>query len=181
MTDDGAPRAHRSPIHELPPGLRPPAHGAGALEWVGFSAVATVAVVADQLTKSIATRALERGEIVELLPFFDLRRIRNTGIAFGQFTDSQGIVMALTVVALIWMLVFFSRAGARSALLPPALGMLVGGAFSNLVDRIRAGFVTDFLHIHNWPVFNLADMFIVAGVAILLLSLGRHERARSLQ
>jgi signal peptidase II len=179
VTDADTGRGHRSPIYELPPGLRPAAPRAGLLEWFGCGAVALVAVVADQLTKSIATRTLDRGEIVELLPFFDLRRIRNTGIAFGQFTENQSIVMLLTVVALVWMLVFFARVGARSPLLPPALGMLLGGAVSNLVDRVRAGFVTDFLHIHNWPVFNLADVFIVCGVALLLISLTRHERSRA--
>jgi signal peptidase II len=58
------------------------------------------------------------------------------------------------------------------------VGLLAGGACSNLVDRIRDGGVTDFLHIHHWPIFNLADAFIVLGVALLLLGLMQVERAR---
>jgi signal peptidase II len=171
-------RGGRSPIYELPESPRPAPSRAGLLEWVGLFAVAIVAVVADQITKSLATRTIDRGEIVELLPFFDLRRIKNTGIAFGQFTEQQEIVMVLTVAAIVWMFVFFARSGARSPYFPPAVGLLAGGACSNLVDRIRDGGVTDFLHIHHWPIFNLADAFIVLGVALLLLGLMQVERAR---
>ncbi len=172
-------RGGRSPIYELPESPRPVSYRAGLLEWVGLVAVAVVAIVADQITKSLATRTLDRGEIVELLPFFDLRRIKNTGIAFGQFTEQQEIVMVLTVAAIAWMLVFFARSGARSPLFPPAVGMLAGGALSNLVDRVRDGGVTDFLHIHHWPIFNLADAFIVVGVGLLLVGLAQFERAPS--
>jgi signal peptidase II len=171
-------RGGRSPIYELPESPRPVPQRAGLLEWVGLIAVALVAVVADQITKSLATRTLGRGEVVQLLPFFDLRRIKNTGIAFGQFTQQQEIVMALTVAAIVWMFVFFARSGSRSLFFPPAVGMLAGGALSNLVDRIRDGGVTDFLHIHRWPIFNLADSFIVVGVGLLLLGLAQYERTR---
>src|SRR4051812_30529365 len=73
----------RSPIYELPDAPRPAPQRAGLLEWVGMIAVAIVAVAADQITKSLATRTLDHGEVVKILPFFDLRRIKNTGIAFG--------------------------------------------------------------------------------------------------
>ena len=173
MMETAAPR--RSPIYELPP-PNPNAHRAGLIEWTGLGVVAVVAVIADQVTKSIATRSLALNEPVDVVPFFDLTRIHNTGIAFGQFTGQQSLVMVLTVVAVVWMIVFFARSGSRHVLFPVALGLLVGGALSNLVDRVRAGFVTDFLHIHHWPIFNLADTFIVIGVALLLLGLTAHER-----
>jgi signal peptidase II len=66
------------------------------------------------------------------------------------------------------MLYFFARSGARHALLPVALGFLIGGSASNLLDRLRLGHVTDFLDVRYWPAFNLADSFIVVGVVILL-------------
>ena len=66
------------------------------------------------------------------------------------------------------MLVFFARSGARHPVLPVALGLLIGGSVSNLVDRVRLGHVTDFLDLRYWPAFNLADTFIVVGVAILV-------------
>jgi signal peptidase II len=148
------------------------------VQWTALAAVAGAAVAADQITKSIATRALDIGDPIQVLPFFSLERIRNTGIAFGQLAGKQELVTVLTLGALAWMIVFFARAGARSPVIPVAIGLLMGGASSNLADRLRAGSVTDFLHIHHWPVFNLADCFIVAGVAILMLELLREERRR---
>jgi signal peptidase II len=82
----------------------------------------------------------------------------------------------MTAIAVAWMLVFFARSGARHPILPTALGLLIGGSVSNLVDRIRLGHVTDFLDFRYWPAFNLADSFIVIGVAILLLALAAVDR-----
>ena len=75
------------------------------------------------------------------------------------------------------MLVFFARSGARHPVLPAALGLLIGGSISNLVDRVRLGHVTDFIDLSWWPAFNLADSFIVVGVAILLFALVGADRA----
>ena len=66
------------------------------------------------------------------------------------------------------MLVFFARSGPRHPILPVALGLVIGGSISNLLDRVRLGYVTDFLDLRYWPAFNLADSFIVIGVLILL-------------
>jgi signal peptidase II len=74
------------------------------------------------------------------------------------------------------MLFYFARSGARHPILPVALGLLVGGSISNLVDRLRLGHVTDFLDLRFWPAFNLADSFIVVGVAVLLAALVSAER-----
>jgi signal peptidase II len=74
------------------------------------------------------------------------------------------------------MLVYFARSGARHPVLPIALGLVIGGSVSNLADRVRLGFVTDFLDFRYWPAFNLADSFIVIGVAILLGALLLAER-----
>jgi signal peptidase II len=67
--------------------------------------------------------------------------------------------------------VFFARSGSRHPVIPAALGLLIGGSVANLVDRVRLGHVTDFLDVGWWPAFNLADTFIVLGVAILLATL----------
>src|SRR4029078_10559626 len=75
----------------------------------------------------------------------------------------------------VWMLVHFARSGSRHLLFPVALGLVIGGSVSNLADRVRNGYVTDFIHVSHWPTFNLADTFIVLGVALLLLGLGRLE------
>ena len=69
------------------------------------------------------------------------------------------------------MLVYFARAGARHPLIPVALGLLLGGSLSNLADRVRQGYVTDFIDPEYWPAFNLGDVFITVGVILLLVTL----------
>jgi signal peptidase II len=140
-------------------------------QWVGLVAIAVVAVVADQVTKQLVVGTLALDEHVHVLGSFSIHRVQNSGIAFGLFPSATAIVIVLTTVAVVWMLVFFARSGARHPVLPAAVGLLIGGSLSNLVDRVRLGHVTDFLDFRFWPAFNLADSFIVAGVAILLAAL----------
>lgn len=168
---------------ELPPASRPdPIPGrpertpADALQWAGLVAVAVVTFAADQVTKLIARRSFSPDDPFDVLPFFQFTYTRNTGIAFGQFQDNQLIVIVLSFVAIGWMVVYFARSGGRHALLPVALGLLAGGAIGNLFDRLRQGYVTDFLHLSNFPVFNLADAAITVGVILLLVVLLRGER-----
>ena len=84
----------------------------------------------------------------------------------------------LTAIAVGWMLYFFARSGARHPVLPVALGLLIGGSASNLIDRVRLGHVTDFIDLGFWPAFNLADAFIVSGVVILLVALLAADRSK---
>jgi signal peptidase II len=144
--------------------------------WFALLAVAFSAIVADQVTKQIVVSQLALGESVHVVGPLEIRHVTNPGIAFGLFSSWASIVTILTAVAVGWMLVYFARAGARHPVLPVALGLLVGGSLSNLIDRIRLGHVTDFLDLRFWPAFNLADTFIVIGVAILLAALVLAER-----
>ena len=107
---------------------------------------------------------------------FSIHHVQNSGIAFGLFASATSVVTALTAIAVVWMLWFFGRSGARHPVLPAALGLLIGGSVSNLVDRVRLGYVTDFLDFKWWPAFNLADSFIVIGVCVLLGALVLAER-----
>ena len=88
-------------------------------------------------------------------------------------------MIALTALAVAWMLVFFARSGARHPVLPVALGLVLGGSLANLLDRVRLGHVTDFLDFRFWPAFNLADVFIVVGVATLFAALAGADRANA--
>jgi signal peptidase II len=144
--------------------------------WFGLLAVAFAAVVADQVTKQIVVSSLELGESVHVVGPLEIRHVTNPGIAFGLFSTWATAVTVLTAVAVGWMLFYFARSGARHPVLPVALGLLVGGSISNLVDRVRLGHVTDFLDLRFWPAFNLADSFIVVGVAVLLAALVSAER-----
>jgi signal peptidase II len=146
-------------------------------QWVALTAIAVAAIVADQLTKHVVASQLWLDENVKVLGPFSIHHVQNSGIAFGLFAQATGVVIVLTVVAIGWMIVYFSRSGARHPLLPVAVGLLIGGSISNLADRIRLGHVTDFLDLRYWPAFNLADSFIVIGVAILLGALVSADRA----
>jgi signal peptidase II len=150
-------------------------HRAGSLQWAGLVAVAIAAIVADQVTKRAIERRLALEESHRVLPFLSITHVRNNGIAFGIFPGKLAVVSVLTAAAVVWMLVHFARSGSRHLLFPVALGLLVGGSVSNLADRLRDGHVTDFIHISHWPTFNLADSFIVIGVALLALGLIRVE------
>lgn len=141
---------------------------AGLWQWVGLVAVAGAAVAADQATKAIVSSSLALGESVDVIGPLSIHHVQNSGIAFGLFPTATSGVIVLTAIAVTWMLVFFARSGGRHPILPVALGLLLGGSLSNLIDRVRLGHVTDFLDFRFWPAFNLADAFIVAGVAVLI-------------
>lgn len=151
--------------------------GAGAAQWAALAVVAATAIVADQLTKRLTVLELRLGQAIELVGPFSLHHVRNTGIAFGLFADSTAIVAALTAVAVVAMLWFFAHSGRRHPLLPVSLGLLLGGSLSNFVDRVRLGYVTDFLDLDYWPAFNLADTFIVTGVVLLFVSFVAADRS----
>jgi signal peptidase II len=149
---------------------------AGACQWAGLGAVALAAAAADQLTKELVSSRLVLGDEDHVLGPFSIHHVENTGIAFGLFSNSTAIVTVLTAAAVAWMLWFFARSGSRHPVLPAALGLLIGGSVSNLIDRVRLGHVVDFLDLGWWPAFNLADSFIVVGVAILLVTLAAADR-----
>ena len=151
---------------------------AGPLQWIGLTAVVVAAVVGDQLTKHAVRTQLRIDESVNVIGPLTIHRVQNSGIAFGFFASATAVVTLLTAAAVGWMLVFFARSGARHPVLPAALGLLIGGSVSNLIDRVRLGHVTDFIDIGWWPAFNLADSFIVIGVAVLLLALMAADRPK---
>jgi len=149
---------------------------AGPWQWAGIAAVVAAAAAGDQLTKEVVRARLGPDESAHVLGPLSIHRVQNSGIAFGLFPSATALVTVLTAVAVGWMIVFFARSGARHPVLPAALGLLIGGSVSNLADRVRLGHVTDFLDLGWWPAFNLADSFIVIGVAILLAALTAADR-----
>ncbi len=141
---------------------------AGPWHWTALALVAGTAIAADQATKALVSHRLDLGEEVDVAGVASIHHVQNSGIAFGLFSGATPIVIALTAVAVAWMLVFFARSGSRHPILPIGLGLVIGGSVSNLTDRVRLGHVTDFVDLRFWPAFNLADTFIVVGVAVLL-------------
>ncbi len=145
-------------------------------QWLALAAVALAAVVADQVTKHVVASHLRIDQGIHVVGPFWIRHVQNSGIAFGLFASATAAVTVVTGVAIAWMLVYFGRSGARHPVLPVALGLVIGGSVSNLADRVRLGYVTDFLDFRYWPAFNLADSFIVVGVAVLLGALVLADR-----
>ena len=149
---------------------------AQASQWAGLGAVVIAAIAADQLTKLIVSSQLTLDEALHVVGPFSIHHVQNSGIAFGLFASATAAVIVLTTIAVAWMIGYFARSGARHPLLPVAVGLLIGGSVSNLADRVRLGHVTDFLDLRYWPAFNLADSFIVIGVAMLLGALVAADR-----
>ena len=150
---------------------------AGPAQWLALVAVAAAAVFADQLTKQVIARTLDIGRSVDILGPFSIRHVENSGIAFGFFSSRTTVVIAVTTLAVGWMLWFFARSARRHPVVPVALGLVLGGSIANLIDRVRLGHVTDFLDLVAWPAFNLADTFIVVGVTILFGALVLADRS----
>ena len=144
--------------------------------WLRVLGLGLVVVVVDQVTKAIAASALGPGERVDLVLGFELADVRNTGIAFGLLADGQGFVLAVTAVALVLILGYFALNPSRPGLWI-GVGLLVGGAAGNLVDRVRVGEVVDFLDPPAWPAFNVADVAIVVGIVVIVLTHRPHPSA----
>jgi signal peptidase II len=132
------------------------------------AALAGLVVAVDQGTKAIAESALVPGERVDFVLGVELANVHNEGVAFGLFGGGSTVILGLTLVALAIIVVFLARESRLRRLWIPT-GLLAGGALGNLVDRVRAGAVTDFIDPPLWPAFNLADVAIVLGVAWLAL------------
>jgi signal peptidase II len=146
------------------------------VQCLSLGAIVLAAAVADQVTKHVVASNLSLGEALHVAGPFSIRHVQNSGIAFGLFSNATAAVIVVTTIAVGWMLVYFARSGGRHPVLPVALGLVIGGSVSNLADRVRLGYVTDFLDFRYWPAFNLADSFIVIGVGILLAALLLAER-----
>jgi len=135
-------------------------------------------VLADQASKLVIERAMAVHQTIDLLPFFALTYVRNTGAAFGVFAAAPPAVrlplfLVVTVVAVAALLSLVRRTPADQPGTVVALGGVLGGAIGNLICRLRFGEVIDFLDLHwgdlHWPAFNVADSAITVGVAVILL------------
>ncbi len=131
-------------------------------------ALAGAVVAADQATKAAIVANLTRGHTAAVLPFLDLANLRNRGVAFGLFGTANSMLIAVTILILVGVLGYLSQGGMGPRFWVSG-GLLLGGAISNLADRVRIGSVIDWIDLPAWPTFNLADVAIVAGVACLVL------------
>jgi signal peptidase II len=136
-------------------------------------AVAAAVIVLDQLTKWAILTWLDRA--IALTPFFNLVVVWNRGVSFGMFDSNgalapwllSGLALAVVLALLLWL------RRIEHPLPGAGLGLIIGGALGNVIDRVRFGAVVDFLDVHalgwHWPAFNAADSAICIGAALLLV------------
>ena len=111
-----------------------------------------------------------------LLPYARILYVSNTGVAFGLFKGMGGIFTILAIIVALAIIYYFPRVSAEDWTLRLAMGMQLGGAVGNLIDRVTQGNVTDFISVGNFPVFNVADASITVGVAVLILGIWMQEQ-----
>jgi len=142
---------------------------AAARAWRLAGALALLTIALDQGAKALIEANLTSGERVDVLGPLDLTLAHNDGVAFGLAAGGGAALIALTLVALGFVGLLFARDPTRPGMWV-AVGLLAGGAIGNLIDRVRAGAVTDYVDLLSWPPFNLADVAITLGVVALALS-----------
>lgn len=137
--------------------------------WLRAGLVLAGVVLVDQLTKHLIADSITPGDTHHVLPGLAFVHTYNDGVAFGLAPGGHTVVIALIGLALLGVLLYFARHSTRR-LVWLATGLLIGGALSNIIDRVRDGSVTDFIRLPlGWPPFNLADAAITVGVVILAL------------
>ena len=137
--------------------------------------VALITIVLDQITKRIVLTSLGPGgawaPVLGLERWFSFTLVTNSGAAFGLFPGLGSVFMIVAVVVVVVIAVYYWHMPKGQWLVSVSLGLQLGGAIGNLLDRMRYGYVIDFIDFKLWPVFNLADMSIVIGVGLLALAL----------
>lgn len=159
----------------------------GIVRRMSYLTVMLMILVVDQFTKWLVARELDLHEYRPLVEgLLSLSHVRNRGAAFGILSDAdlpyQSILFAgLSLVALLAIAVYAWRLPATAWLPQLALALILGGALGNLIDRLRLGYVIDFVHVywrdHQWPDFNAADSAITIGVTLLVLDILRSPHA----
>jgi signal peptidase II len=139
----------------------------GASVTARAAAVAAAVIGVDQATKALVRAGIPRGSSDAVFPGVELVNVRNHGVAFGFLSDGGTVVAVVTGAALVALVVFFALNWRRPLAWLP-VGLLLGGAAGNLIDRAREGAVTDFIDLPLWPAFNVADIAITIGVLALL-------------
>ena len=179
---DMTPTAELESETAVPPHTQPPATIA---ERLILFIVALLALGIDQYSKFLVETNLDLFEVYapipSLEPYFRIFHIYNTGSAFGLFSGGGMIFRYLAIVVSLGIIYYNQILPGRQKLLRLALGLQMGGALGNMIDRFRIGHVTDFIDVGPWYIFNLADLAVVSGaviLGILVLQESRELKAR---
>ena len=137
--------------------------------------VATAVIVVDQITKALVRQNLALGEAWAPIPaigeFFRFLYWQNRGAAFGTFQNAGPILTVIRVLIALFIVVFYQKAEIKDTLMKVSLSLMLGGAVGNLIDQFTLGFVTDFIAVGRFPIFNIADSGVTVGVGLMLLDM----------
>lgn len=138
--------------------------------------VAFAVVIVDQIVKYIVQTQMELGETIPLIKnVFHLTYIINPGAAFGIFPHQSWVFLSIVVILFAAFFFFRKRIPQKPVYFPVAIGLLLGGALGNAIDRVRIKGVVDFLDFRVWPIFNVADIAVCVGVALIFYYYWRHD------
>ena len=144
--------------------------------------IAILTVALDQICKHMVSVAIPLDSSISVFRgLFFISAVHNFGGAFGLFPSWAGSLAIVTVVVVVVILLFAHRRPSMPPIVRLALGLQLGGALGNLIDRLRFGYVIDFLDFRVWPVFNIADIAITVGVILLAYYLFFGEGSRQLE
>jgi len=144
------------------------------LKWLWLTGLA---VALDQASKLAIDASMQLYQSIELIPFFNLTYVRNTGAAFSFLSEAGGwqrwFLAILAFIISIVLAVWLAKLKKHEILMAASLSLILGGAIGNLIDRVLYGYVIDFLDVYyqswHWPAFNVADSAITVGVILMLL------------
>ena len=124
----------------------------------------------DQISKYIVIQNLKLGESVPNSGIFRFTHAQNTGTAFSLFQNQTDILTIVSFIAIVLIIFIYLSIEKPSNYIYLSYGLLFGGAFGNLIDRIRLGYVTDFFDVGLWPIFNIADSAITIGIILMIFN-----------
>ena len=138
--------------------------------------IALIIIGLDQLTKFLVTKNMDIGESIEVIPgFFYITSHRNAGAAFGILQGQMMFFYIVTVVVIIAVIYYMQKYAKESRTYGISLGLILGGAIGNFIDRVLLGEVVDFFDVYiftyNYPIFNIADSALVSGVVLLIIKM----------
>ena len=137
-------------------------------DWI-FYVLTIVVIICDQLTKYVVRETIPLYETFIEVGIFSIVHGQNTGSAFGLFAGFTNYLIVASLIGLALILYFFVKQASANLFVRIAVGLIVGGAVGNLIDRVKDGFVVDFISVGWWPAFNVADSAISIGMTVMVL------------
>jgi len=140
------------------------------------SLIALLIIFFDQLTKFFIIKNFNLNQSLAIInKVFHLTFVKNTGAGFGILKGQNILLIFISIIVIGLILYYLDRIKENEFLLQILIGFVIGGTVGNLIDRVRVGYVIDFLDFRIWPVFNIADSFITVGIIGLIIYLWKKD------